>query len=81
MKAINLDGNTRLRLNERTGGQLGALATSLPDAALTLYYYRRWMWIEEMLANFKKHGFNLESTMLCNISFDFGCDPLYLIPC
>jgi hypothetical protein len=42
------------------------LATNLPDAALTLRYYRRRMWIEEMFADFKKHGFDLESTMLRN---------------
>lgn len=40
------------------------LATNLPDAALTVRYYRRRMWIEEMFADFKKHGFDLESTML-----------------
>jgi len=42
------------------------LATNLPDATLTLRYYRRRMWIEEMFADFKKHGFDLESTMLRN---------------
>jgi hypothetical protein len=42
------------------------LATNLPDAALTLRYYRRRMWIEEMFGDFKKHGFDLESTMLRN---------------
>ena len=42
------------------------LATNLPDAFLTLRYYRRRMWIEEMFADFKKHGFDLESTMLRN---------------
>lgn len=42
------------------------LATNLPDAVLTLRYYRRRMWIEEMFADFKKHGFDLESTMLRN---------------
>jgi hypothetical protein len=42
------------------------LATNLPDASLTLRYYRRRMWIEEMFADFKKHGFDLESTMLRN---------------
>jgi len=42
------------------------LATNLPDAALTSRYYRRRMWIEEMFADFKKHGFDLESTMLRN---------------
>lgn len=42
------------------------LATNLPDASSTLRYYRRRMWIEEMFADFKKHGFDLESTMLRN---------------
>jgi len=40
------------------------LATNLPDAALTLRYYSRRMWIEEMFGDFKKHGFDLETTML-----------------
>jgi hypothetical protein len=42
------------------------LATNLPDASLTLQYYRRRMWTEEMFADFKKHGFDLENTMLRN---------------
>ena len=42
------------------------LATNLPNASLTLRYYGRRMWIEEMFADFKKHGFDLESTMLRN---------------
>ncbi len=40
------------------------LVTNLPDASLTLRYYRRRMWIEEMFGDFKKHGFDLETTML-----------------
>ena len=40
------------------------LATNLPDREMTLRYYRRRMWIEEMFGDLKKHGFNLESTML-----------------
>lgn len=40
------------------------LATNLPDATLTVRYYRRRMWIEEMFGDFKKHGFDLETTML-----------------
>ena len=40
------------------------LATNLPEATLTVRYYRRRMWIEEMFGDFKKHGFDLESTML-----------------
>jgi hypothetical protein len=31
---------------------------------LTLRYYRRRMWTEEMFGDFKKHGFDLETTML-----------------
>jgi hypothetical protein len=42
------------------------LATNLPDASLTLRYYKKRMWIEEMFGDFKKHGFDLESTMLRN---------------
>jgi hypothetical protein len=42
------------------------LATNLPDREMTLRYYRRRMWIEEMFGDLKKHGFNLESTMLRN---------------
>ena len=42
------------------------LATNLPDASLALRYYRRRMWTEEMFADFKKHGFDLENTMLRN---------------
>jgi hypothetical protein len=44
------------------------LATNLPDPTLTLRYYRRRMWIEEMFGDFKKHGFDLESTMLRHAS-------------
>ena len=40
------------------------LVTNLPDANLTVRYYRRRMWIEEMFADFKKQGFDLERTML-----------------
>ncbi len=35
------------------------LAINLLDASLTLRYYRRRMWTEEMFADFKKHGFDL----------------------
>jgi hypothetical protein len=42
------------------------LATNLPDREMTLRYYRRRMWIEEMFGDLKKHGFDLESTMLRN---------------
>jgi hypothetical protein len=40
------------------------LATNLPDLGMALQYYRRRMWIEEMFGDMKKHGFDLERTML-----------------
>ena len=40
------------------------LATNLPDRQMVLSYYARRMWVEEMFGDFKKHGFDLESTML-----------------
>lgn len=40
------------------------LATNLPDRRMTLSYYVRRMWIEEMFGDFKKHGFDLECSML-----------------
>lgn len=40
------------------------LATNLPDHRMALAYYARRMWIEEMFGDLKKHGFDLESTML-----------------
>jgi hypothetical protein len=40
------------------------LATNLPNRHMTLIYYARRMWIEQMFGDFKKHGFDLESTML-----------------
>jgi hypothetical protein len=40
------------------------LATNLPDRNLTLRYYKRRMWIEEMFGDMKGHGFDVESTML-----------------
>ena len=40
------------------------LATNLPDRCMTLAYYARRMWIEEMFGDLKKHGFDLECTML-----------------
>ena len=40
------------------------LATNLPDLSIALGFYARRMWIEEMFGDMKKHGFNLESTML-----------------
>ena len=40
------------------------LATNLPTPKAALATYRRRMWIEEMFGDFKKHGFDLESTHL-----------------
>ena len=40
------------------------LATNLPDLGMALKYYKRRMWIEEMFGDLKKHGFDLEHTML-----------------
>lgn len=40
------------------------LVTNLPDRTLTLKAYGRRMWIEEMFGDLKRHGFDLESTML-----------------
>jgi hypothetical protein len=40
------------------------LATNLPDRTMTLKYYQRRMWTEELHGDLKKHGFDLESTML-----------------
>jgi hypothetical protein len=40
------------------------LATDLPEPRQALLAYRRRMWIEEMFADFKGHGFDLESTRL-----------------
>ena len=40
------------------------LATNLPDSKSVLSYYKRRVWIEEMFGDMKKHGFDLESSML-----------------
>lgn len=40
------------------------LATNLPDKRLTLSFYKRRMWIEEMFGDMKGHGFDLEASML-----------------
>jgi hypothetical protein len=40
------------------------LTTNLPTRRQTLSAYRRRMWVEEMFADFKRHGFDLESTLL-----------------
>ena len=44
------------------------LATNLPDERTAQAAYRHRMWIEEMFGDFKKHGFDLESTHLCHFS-------------
>lgn len=40
------------------------LATNLPSSKETLSAYKKRMWIEETFADFKGHGFDLESTRL-----------------
>jgi Transposase DDE domain len=40
------------------------LATNLPDRTMALKCYQRRMWTEELHGDLKKHGFDLESTML-----------------
>ena len=40
------------------------LATNLLDRRMALQYYRRRMWTEELHGDIKKHGFDLESTLL-----------------
>lgn len=40
------------------------LATNLPDKHMALTFYNRRMWIEEMFGDLKRHGFDLESSML-----------------
>ena len=40
------------------------LATNLPDARTTRLHYSRRMWTEEMFGDFKRHGFDLESSRL-----------------
>jgi hypothetical protein len=40
------------------------LATNLPTAREAMKLYRTRMWVEEMFGDFKKHGFDLESTRL-----------------
>lgn len=58
---------TSLLVHWKSGqDQPWCLATNLPDREMTLRYYRRRMWIEEMFGDLKKHGFDLESTRLQN---------------
>ena len=40
------------------------LATNLPNLSTARSFYKRRMWIEEMFGDIKKHGFDLENTML-----------------
>ncbi len=40
------------------------LATNLSDATLALRFYKRRVWIEEMFGDLKKHGFDMEVSML-----------------
>lgn len=40
------------------------LATNLPTGRASLRAYRRRMWIDEMFGDFKRHGFDLESSHL-----------------
>ncbi|MCZ7552554.1 MAG: IS4 family transposase [Anaerolineales bacterium] len=40
------------------------LATNLPDRRMALQAYGRRMWTEDMFGDLKRHGFDLESTML-----------------
>ena len=40
------------------------LATNLLDRSMSLKYYQRRMWCEELHGDLKEHGFDLESTML-----------------
>jgi len=40
------------------------LATNLPDRRMALQAYGRRMWTEEMFGDMKRHGFDLENTML-----------------
>lgn len=40
------------------------LATNLPNLRMAVQFNGRRMWIEEMFGDMKRHGFNLECTML-----------------
>lgn len=40
------------------------LATNLSEGTLVLQFYKRRMWIDEMFGDLKRHGFDLERTML-----------------
>lgn len=53
---------------QKAGQSVWLANTYLPDRTLTLRYYKRRMWIEEMFGDLKGHGFDLESTMLRRFS-------------
>jgi hypothetical protein len=56
---------TNLLIHWQTGEEEPwCLATNLRDNQMALKYYRLRMWCEEMHGDFKKHGFDLEGTML-----------------
>jgi hypothetical protein len=56
---------TNLLVHWKTGeDQPWCLATNLTDMKIALSFYSLRPWIEEMFGDFKKHGFDLESTML-----------------
>jgi hypothetical protein len=56
---------THLLVHWKVGeDQPWCLATNLPDSDMALRFYSLRMWIEEMFGDFKKHGFDLENTML-----------------
>lgn len=56
---------TNLLIHWQVGERLPwLLAANLPTKSLALRAYRRRMWIDEMFGDFKKHGFDLESTHL-----------------
>lgn len=56
---------TNLLVHWKTGEkEPWCLATNLTDKRLALSYYKRRMWIEEMFGDMKRHGFDLEASML-----------------
>ena len=56
---------THLLIHRQVGeDEPWCLATNLPDHKMALKYYRLRMWCEELHGDIKKHGFDLESTML-----------------
>ena len=76
---------TNLLLHWQTGqAQPWLLATNLPDERTARMAYQRRMWIEEMFGDFKKHGFDLESTHLCHFGrlsrLTLAVSMLYLWP-